>query len=96
MPSRQPPSWFVAKLKAIDRRLTVHWHEAKERWVVAEMVPWMNYVGVSGGASLYRALPHPQRVVFAAELGSGVLEWVRRLQMSRFDGVEHMETSLNL
>lgn len=96
MPQRTPPQWFSAKLKAIDRRLDVYWHAPIERWVIAERVPRVSFVGHREGMALYRFFHRPERVFLFDELGSGILDYLRRVDMKRFGSVSEMVEALDL
>lgn len=95
-PTRTPPGWFLRKLKAIDGRYTARWSDAKNRWIIQERVPWATYVGISEGRPIYRTFHKHLRIIYAAELGSHVLEWVKRACIRRFETVDQMVKELNI
>jgi hypothetical protein len=96
MLQRTPPSWFIRKLKAIDRRLTAEWKEGLERWVIAERVRWGVFSGIHEGQSLYYVKTRTPRVFYVEELGTHVLEWLRRADMRRFKTIDQMEEELEM
>jgi len=95
-PQRTPPTWFAKALRAIDHRLRVRWLPAQRRWMITERVPGAVFCGLLGSVPLYRVSQQEQRVVFCEELGSRVLDWVRRVDMSRFQTQDDMIKRLNV
>jgi len=86
--------WFLRKLRAIDSSFSVHWDDKISRWIISEGVPWA--VRVCVAPLLYTTHRRKQRIVFAAELGSHVLEWVKRSLMRRFETVDQMVKEMEI
>jgi len=61
-----------------------------------EAVPWATHIGRMDGAEIYRVKPRGQRVVWAEQLGSKVLEWIRRVKISRFQSIEQLKKELDV
>ena len=95
-PRRTAPGWFVAELKALSPRLTVTWRPEKQRWLIEEAVPWAVHIGWADGSELYRIGRRGQRVVWAKELGGRVLEWIRRVDVTRFSNQAEMMKKLDM
>ena len=93
---RKPPAWFLSKLRAIDPRLTVVWKPSLQRWMVGERLRWAVSVGIHEQGQIYRIKDHVTRIFLAEDLGTRVLEWARRLRISRFNSVEHMVKDLKI
>ena len=96
MPERTPPMWFQARLKAIDRRLSVAWHDGMSRWVISERVPRVSFVGNFDGAALHAMRGRGERVLILDDLGTQVLDYLRRLDMTRYGSVAEMVKALDL
>lgn len=96
MPARTPPRWFTDKLKAVDRRLDVFWHDGLERWVITERVPRAVFVGARSDMALYHIRGRGDRVFIIEDLGSRILDFLRRNDMTRFGTVEEMVKALDL
>lgn len=94
--TRIAPAWFVRKLKAIDSRLSVFWNDRLKRWTIAETVSHANRVGRLGEDTLYRVIRKTPRVFYCEDLGSRVLEAVRRLDMRRFSSMDQMIQELQI
>ena len=95
-PRRTAPLWFRRELRAISPRLTVEWKPEKQRWLISEAVPWAVRLGRTDGADLYRIVQRGQRVVWAEELGSKILEWIRRVKISRFTSKDQLMKELDV
>lgn len=99
---RTAPPWFIRKLKAIDPCLDVEWREnlgpdKLGRWMVGERLRWSVFTGFGpDGSPVYHVRSRLVRVIFAEELGSRVLDWLRRLRINRFDTVDQMDDELDM
>ena len=96
MPERTAPLWFRRKLQAVDRRLNVFWHDAKKRWIIAERVPRAIFLGVRETGPMYLINKQDNRVFVVEDLGTQILEWLRRARMNRFESVEKMVEELEI
>lgn len=94
--ARTPPRWFEAKLRAINRKLRVRWEIYKNMWVIEESVPWAVDKGRFGAGRFYSGKRHWMRVVYAQDLGSRILDYVRRVDMRRFSSMERMIEELEI
>jgi hypothetical protein len=96
MPARTPPQWFQRRLKAFDRRLDCRWSDAHGHWVIAERVPRVVFVGTAEGMTLHKMEPRYDRVFYVLELGTQIIDWLRRNDMKRFASVESMVQALEI
>lgn len=96
MASRTPPAWFVRKLRALDKAFMVKWDDVKSRWVISEGVPWAVRV-CTDPVCITTTYPRPHRLFWVAgDLGSHVLDWVKRSMTRRFETVEQMTRELDI
>lgn len=93
---RTPPSWFVRELKRINRHFSVRWHPSKGAWSIDEGVRWSVYRGLREGAPVYTIGRRPLRGLYFSDLGSGVLDMIKRADPRRFRTVEDLVEGLGI
>lgn len=93
---RVAPRSFVAMLRRVDRRLAVYFEPQKGCWVIAERTRRIHNEGILDGKPFQRIGPRLTRIFYLQGLGSRVIDWLRRLDMSRFRSVEQMVKELEM
>lgn len=96
MEKRKAPAWFVRKLKDIDRRLMVIWDDARHCWAICEKYPTVKFRGIGRGIRVYQMLARPERRFSFKDLGTGILDYIRRVDTRRFDSVDGMIAALDI
>lgn len=90
MSTRTPPAWFVRKLREINRHFSVAWNPNRGKWMIQEGVRWTTYQNTRNGAPVYRMHRRPTPALYVAELGSHVLDIVRRNDPRRYRNIDDM------
>lgn len=93
---RKVPSWFAKALKAVNAHFTVEWDAAQGLWAVKESVRHSTLAAVVEGAPVYRIRRRPETALRFAELGSKLLDYVRRNDPRRYRSVEQMVKQLRI
>ena len=96
MATRTPPRWFTRKLADLDRDLEIAWSDTKNRWIISEKVRAAVRIVHETGLSIFKIRTRLERVFYAEELGTHVLDWVRRSNMRRFESVEAMVREMGI
>ncbi len=83
-------------LRRVDRRLTVYFEPRKGCWVIAERTRRIHNEGTLNGKPLQRMGPRATRIFYLQGLGSRVIDYLRRVDMSRFKTVKEMVAALDI
>ncbi len=83
-------------LRRVDRRLTVYHDDRKGCWVLAERTRRIHNEGTLNGKPFQRMGDRLTRIFYLQGLGSRVIDWLRRADMSRFKSVKEMVAGLDL
>lgn len=65
-------------------------------WRVEEAVPWAVHKGRYGPGRIYSGIRNQMRVIYVEELGSRVLDYVRRVDARRFSSMDQMIHELEI
>jgi hypothetical protein len=96
MAERKAPAWFVRALKALNPHFSVEWDQTHKLWAVREAVRHSSLAAEVEGAPVYRIRRRPETALRFAELGSRLLDYVRRNDPRRYRSVEHMVKKLRI
>lgn len=96
MAERKAPSWFVRALKALNPHFSVEWDSQHKLWAVKEAVRHSSLVASLEGAPVYRIGRRPETALRFADVGSRLLDYVRRNDPRRYRSVEQMIKKLRI
>ena len=93
---RTAPSWFVRALRALNPHFSVKWDARGKVWMVQESVRHSTQVATLQGAPVFRIHRRPETALRFADLGSRLLDYVRRNDPRRYRSVEQMVNKLRI
>lgn len=94
--ARVAPRWFVAALRRIDRRLTIYWNDRKGTWEIAERTRRIFVEGMHNGKPIQKLGDRWNRILYVKDVGSKILEFIKRIDMSRFENTQQMIDELEI
>jgi len=83
-------------LRRVDRRLAVYFNDRKGCWVIAERTRRIHNEGTLNGRPFQRMGDRFTRIFYLQGLGSRVIDYLRRVDMSRFKSVQEMVAGLDI
>lgn len=97
MAQRQAPTWFVRALAALNPHFSVEWDQKHSLWAIKESVRHSSLVmSTPEGAPVFRMHRRPETALRFADLGSRLLQHIRKNDPRRYRDISQMVKQLRI